>query len=485
MLGRRFLRYYPVYVPLIGAVMFAVHPLQVESVAWIAERKNLLGLMFFLLAFVAHIDSTDRKRFPLLVLAYIWFALGLMSKTAIVGAPILFSLYDLLWGHLSLFKIIRRNTLYFVFSLLAAIGQIVFHSQISAIFDPWGVTIWDRVRLIFVVSWDYFWSLIWFFDLNNLYIYYVAEVRGDYVSLILGILVWITLILLFALDPLGDNLTRFTVVWIVVWMLPVSNIVPISIQRADRYLYGPSVIIFMVVALALARLWQRIRWDEGRYLLTAAAGGWFALAVLVTVQYVEVWQNSHTLWVHHREDYPTSSTGWLNDAVYLWHVDDYVEAVSAANELLEHHPRNWKGYRALGHIAYDQGNYFAASEYYKQAIEIQPDREEVNVDRRLGNALVQTGVGFHDAGNYQAAHNSYMEALTYVPDQPVLYNNIGFNFYVAGDYNRAIAALERAIELNPDYLRAYINLQNAANQVGNTELALSAAQNVERLQGTS
>ncbi|MEO0560594.1 MAG: tetratricopeptide repeat protein, partial [Chloroflexota bacterium] len=258
------------------------------------------------------------------------------------------------------------------------------------------------------------------------------------------------------------------------------NIVPIAIQRADRYMYFPVVVLFALFGLALTRIWNR-RTELSRHAVTFTVGGVILACIVLTVARVEVWSNSGTLWADHRTDYPFTSTGILNEGVYYFRTGDFETAEYLMTRLVRLHPNQWKGYRILGNIAFSRNEFPEAVDFYNDMLRFVPPGENIGVQDNFGRSLVMVGLESHEDGDFITADFYYNAATEYIPTNPVLYNNLGFNYMQMGDLTAALTVLQRAIDLNPDYTTPYSNLLLIAQRTNNGELAAFAQQNLQRL----
>ncbi|MFZ4814357.1 MAG: tetratricopeptide repeat protein [Phototrophicaceae bacterium] len=475
----------------IATVLFIVHPVNVESVAWIAERKNLLGMLFFIITFLAHIRSgvlesegKPARAWGWLALCYGLFTVTMFSKTAAIGAPLLFFLYDWEWRKIHPIKAALRVAPYAPIVIIAAWVQIVAHRAVDGIKPAFGQNVLDRIRLFLVVAWEYLVSLVAPFDLNNMYIYSVADIRSNWFGLLLGAAFILSLL---ALALFGQRLGRMVSAWIVVFMLPVSNIISIAIQRADRYMYFVTPVVFLLVGVAVIWLWYRMTDWRQQIVLAGLVGGIILAPMALTVPRIEVWDNEGALWRDHRETYPTSNTGLLNEGVYYFAVGDYRQAEFILTRLVNLHPTTWKGYRLLGRIAHSEERWNDAVRNFQLSWDYATQQgalDEIGIEAVFGESLFNAGLARHNLGDYDGANALYQRASQYMPNNPALYNNIGFNFFTAGAPTPAIEAYQAALKLNADYLLAYRNLLTAANSLGNTELATFATENIVRLGGT-
>jgi tetratricopeptide (TPR) repeat protein len=292
-------------------------------------------------------------------------------------------------------------------------------------------------------------------------------------SIILGVLLIAFLVYVAWKQPFGKPFSLFAVLWIVVLMLPVINIIPIAIERADRYMYFPSIVIFAAVAILIHRLWQRLSTPGARY---AIIGVFAALVVLLTgVTYTRslVWQNEGALWRDHLDAYPTSQTGWLNLGVYYWNKQDYDNALPVFQQLVSLSPNDFKGNRFLGHIALQQNRPKDAVAFYRKALATQPN--DGGTYALLGNAYFK----LNDNANAVAA---YQRALKLDSTLTSVNANLGSAALRIGNYDVAEQALRKAVERNPRDANSVTDLCTTLSQTQRLDEAISYCQTAVKLQ---
>lgn len=355
--------------------------------------------------------------------------------------------------------IVIRNFVYGVIGIVGAILIIQAHNQVEGIKTAWGATLGENVALQLHVISDYFFSLINPSNLNNMYVYTSAGVLGDPISIVFGLLFLVGMIIFAIWQPLGRPFCAFAVAWVFVMMAPVSNIIPIAIQRADRYMYYPSIVIFMLVAMAVLLLWERFRAINQRYILVGMGLAYAAILCFITFQRVGVWRDTQTLWEDHLTDYKNgeSATGLLNLSVGYFNDNQLQDAFVTLTKLLQYYPENYKGNRLLGLT-------YLRSEQYANAI-VTLDRANTlggaqsDIKDELGAAYFQEGLRQFESGEYANALALYSKALENVPENvPVILNNVGYTLQKAGQLDEAIQAFQAALQLDPNYARAYINM---------------------------
>lgn len=393
----------------IAAVLFIIHPLQVESVAWISERKNVLSLTFFLLAFTAHIRS--RQAQPAFWswaqgLAQGLFLLAILSKSIVAFTPLLFIAYDLSWARRDFRSSLLPNLPYLVIGAGGAIGTILAHQGNANIVDYWSNSFWLTATLMLRVTWEYLISLILPLHLDNLYIYTIDMIQGE-VRVWAGAGILILVALLAWRQPLGRPLSRFTVLWCITLMLPVANLFPFGFQRADRYLYHPSVLLFLLAGIAAVCGYRHFSHTHTRAIWVGVIGLVMAALVFLTVQRSTVWMTSETLWKTHLQHNPQSPTGLLNLGVYYYNQKDYENGYHQLSESIRLNPHRRRAHYYLGRCAFESGRREEALHIYHEATQRWPQ------NRNLHNGF---GYVAYQLKHYQAALNAYRRVYAINPE---------------------------------------------------------------------
>ncbi|MEO0565738.1 MAG: hypothetical protein AAF125_26760, partial [Chloroflexota bacterium] len=213
------------WIALFAAILFVVHPIQVENVAWASELKALLGMLGFLITFHIHIYS--HKAPWALPVGYAMHVITMLSKTSAIGAPLLFFLYDVEWSRRRgkeqrpLVQRIIQSALraipYGIISIIFAFVQIWAHDQVGGIKNPLVPGFLGRLQLMAVVNWEYFLSLVFPLNLNNMYFYTEQGIRSAYFAQFMGVLLVVGLSVL---AWRGGRFGRMSAAWVVMFMLP-------------------------------------------------------------------------------------------------------------------------------------------------------------------------------------------------------------------------------------------------------------------------
>ena len=483
------------------SALFAVHPLHVESVAWVAERKDVLSGLFFVLTIAAY-ASHVRRRFSLsrYLLVILCFALGLLAKPMLVTLPFVLSLLDY-WPlrrlgtdlpqpsaaeDLPFAASFRQVILEKVPMLLMAIASCIVTSlaQRGAIkpLDHFPFTV--RVSNALVSYGTYFVQVIWPTGLaaqypyvNNQPIWEVATSLGLIAAISGAAIVW-------------RRSCPYLLVgwfWFLGMLVPVIGLVQVGDQaRADRYMYLP------LIGPALALAWgitEFARTSARRRFCGAASAVALAALTVAAWRQVDYWRDSEALWTR---AVSCTSGNWLAlnnlGSLHLKKADRVDQAIGEFNAALAIRPDLSLPHDNLAVALVCRGDFKAAIFHFQKAREISPDVAHVYNDFALALASAgQTGlaIGYYEQAlriqpEYAEAHNNlaltlqadgqlvkaidhFRKALEVRPDDADACNNLAGALFVneprdAAKLDEAIFYLQRAVSLRPDFIRARHNL---------------------------
>jgi tetratricopeptide (TPR) repeat protein len=487
------------------AAVFAVHPLRVESVAWISERKDVLSGLFFMLTLMAYCryarsqKSADRRALSFLRSSAYWvalmlFALGLMSKPMLVTLPFVLLLLDY-WP-------LQRFTLH---SPRCPIAQLLWEkvpflllTAVSCIATIWAqedaVTSLEKLDFPLRVSNGlvsyaaYVWQMIYPVGLAVIY----PHPENHIAPWKVGVSV-LFLLLVSAGVAAGTRKHPFLLVgwlWYLGMLVPVIGLMQVGSQAmADRYTYLPQIGLYIIVAWGAVDLCGS--WRYSRVMLGAGAAA--IVASLLPLAYVQTtyWKNGVSLMTHALACNSNSSLAHNNLGVALTGQGKLAEAMQHYERALELKPNDAEAYYNLGSALAAQGKLPEATKNYERALELKPDYAEVYnnlgvVLARQGElpraiqdyeratqlkpdyaeAYYNLGLSHSEQGKLPEAIGDYEQAIKLKPDYAEAYNNLGVVLAHQGELPRAIQDFERALQLKPNYDEAYNNLQITLERQG-------------------
>jgi tetratricopeptide (TPR) repeat protein len=444
------------------AALFALHPLNVESVAWVAERKNLLSTLFWILAVAAH-GWYARRPGPARYMAIVTAtALALMSKPMAVTLPFALLLLDF-WplGRM------RRGTIgrlvvekLPLLALAAVTSAITFEAHLTggSVVAVEAIPPGARAANAIVSYAAYVGKIVWPARLGVFYPHRESSLPMAQVVATGAALVLVTAAALRAARRAPYLAVGW--LWYLGTLLPVIGIVQVGTQAmADRYAYVPAIGLFVALSWGAAALAPRR--PLSRALAVAAAAALVALAVR-TSQQVRVWRNSLSLFASTIAAVPDSWVAHYNLGNALMTSGRTAEAEAQFRETVRLQPSFARGHNNLGDALDALGRHEQAIAPYREAIRVNPDLAEAH--NNLGTSLAALG-------RLEEAEASLREALKRQPEFVEAWFNLGVTLRRLGRLGESGDALSRAVLLRPDLDRARFQRAITAAQAGDLETA--------------
>ncbi len=481
------------------SLLFAAHPVHVEAIAWVAGRRDVLSSTFGLVSFFCfikclHPQQNDNQKIQSpssalrlapsawYIFSLVFFASALLTKPSLVILPLLLVFYDVCFLHPPLWKKWRRGLGYISFFFVALIFTQVFMklSRAAGVVESWGDG-YTRLLTMMQVFAEY---IVMLFVPRNLSATYgITPVYSFWEPLFLVSVAVLGLVFVLTIRAWKTSkVAFFGIGWFFISLLPVSNIIPIAIVKADRYLYLPSAGFCLVIAWIIVRCQTMLSHlkgsASGKRLI--AYGYWLLIGLvlmsyaILTVQRNRDWKNSHSLWTATLETNPNSSLALNNLGLIYAQQGMYEKAIALYEQLLDYHPNQEHIERVYGNIAnaYIGMQLFdEAIDYYQHALEIDP--EYMNAYLGLGRISMKLG-------QYDQAEGIYMNALDLNDRNESLYTHLGNLYAMQGKYDDAITSFEKALEINPFSMNAYNGLGLSYAWKGETDKALSLYQQTLR-----
>jgi protein O-mannosyl-transferase len=432
------------------AALFAVHPLHVESVAWVSERKDVLSAVFFFLMLDAYVRYARAASITRYLVVAALFVAGLMSKPMLVTAPIVLLVLD--YWPLRRFeriasatgksKILRSNNQKRIIQRLflekipllilsAGAGIVTFALQKRAAGSIPPLPFLWRAQNAVMSYVIYAWKTLWPTRLAVFYPHPNDTLATWQVVLAIAFLLAITCAAIVWRDKRPYLFTGWF--WYLVMLVPVIGLVQVGEQgHADRYTYLPSIGLFLiavwaagdVAAMGQVRLWRGV----------ATAGTLVIVAALARTAFTQTsyWRNSETLWTH-------------------------ALAVTTDNDVAHNN---------LGYLCVDRGELDKAMSHFEAASKIRSGKLDPHYN--LGTAFVEMNLGDALArkGQSDEAMVHFEQAIKLQPDYAEAYYNRGNVLYAKGNTDEAIADFEKTLQIQPNDADAHTGLGNALLRKG-------------------
>jgi len=426
------------------AALFAVHPLHVESVAWVAERKDVLSTFFWFATTWAYLRYVDQRGFGRYVLALLLFALGLLAKPMLVTLPFTLLLLDY-WplgrfgsqrpasasishvekssdsGAFAISHLLLEKVPFFVLSGVSSVVTLFVQGQGGSVASFESLPLGLRAANAVVSYVRYIGKMAWPVELSVLYplnpqlglVFSMWQVAGS-----CGLLLSITGLAIWTRRRLPYLMVGW--LWYVGTLVPVIGLVQVGVQSmADRYTYIPLIGLFIVTAWGMADVVGGLRYRKSLY--TTTAGIVITVLMVCTYRQVQTWRNTIVLFSH----------------------------------ALEVTADNCSAHYNLGTALAKQGHLEEAIDNFSEAVRIQPFH---------ANAHNNLGLAFAQQGRLEEAIEKYLKALEIRPDSPQAHFNLGNALARKGDFHKAIEHFQEALRIKPDYVKARHNLSLALDR---------------------
>jgi len=491
------------------AALFALHPLNVDSVAWLAERKNILSTLFWLLTLHAYLGYARKGRIRRYVVTLLLYCLGLMAKPMLVTLPFVMLLLDY-WplARLSGARGSGRNETQpapirhlllekVPFFVLSAVAVYIFSlaAQRPGTAVPAGVVPMKLRLANAIVSYaGYIWKMV---RPVNLAVYYPFPDKVDIGAVIAALILLSAISLAIALAAGRRPYLAVGWLWYLGTLVPVSGLYQAGLwpAMADRWAYVPLIGLFIIIAWLLGE----IAGHQGRRIAGITLAATLALALLSALTHKQIgyWKNGQTLFAHALEVTERNLIAHYNLANILLKdgrtdeaITHYKKAVEINNNYIDAHynlgiayfsARRFdeavKEYLAVLHLKKDykdtysrladalarSGRLDEAINYYHKALESKPDDPEIL--NNLALAMVKKG-------KIEDAVQIYKKSLEGRPDSAEVLNNLGNALAKLQRLDEAIKCYNKALKIKPDLAEAHYNLAEALRQKGWTQQAI-------------
>jgi len=439
------------------AGLFAVHPLQVESIAWVTERKNLVSTFFSLLTLISYSRFITSKKVGRYILTLVLFALALMSKPAVVTLPCVMLLLDF-WpfrrmtifdqnGRVNLQTVLKSKSVFvekipfLLLSMVSSTLTLAAHQDLGMLAPATKPPLELSLGNIFV---SYVTYIRKFFLPNDLAVFYpfptsipISETFGC-----IGLLAAITFFAIFV----ARKSPYVTVgwFWFVGVLVPMTGIVHVGIQAmADRFMYLPIIGLLVAICFGV-RNWlanKKFTWGAG----AVVTGGALVICVAVARAQVPHWKNDYEMFEHARQVTKDNYMAYTAVGGIYLRQGDFDRAMTNFAVALEIRPTFPDIHLSLGYAMLYRGRFSDAEKEFLEALRLQP---------RYPEARVNLAKSYQFMGNLDAAVSNYQQALVLQPNSAEGHLRLGDVLLMKGQFREAGVHLRQALDLQPDSVEA-------------------------------
>jgi lipoprotein NlpI len=499
----------------VTGLLFGIHPIHVESVAWVSERRDVLYAPFFILSLmmyeryvmsgVAGRNAASRFLSREYLLSVGLFLLSLMSKPMAVSLPVVLLILD--WYPFQRIRSLRsfRSAL---FEKIPFIALALFSSVITVLAKKIETVSVDNIGLMarFLVAGKslvmYLWKMVYPYQLNPLYSF-PKNVSISSFEYLLPLLLVATMSIVFVVIAKRKKLWLAIWAFYVITLLPVLGIVKVGYQAmADRYTYIPGIGPFLVAGLLTSVLItgtnKFFRWRTAlKTFIPLIMMAILCLMLSLTVKQIKIWNNTFSLFNHVIEissekfylPYQIRGVMFKESGEFDRAIEDFNEAILLNPSDMDSYNYRAQVFSATGQLEKAIADFTVSinarptpEAYYERGIAFSKKGETdkaikdftnaVTMNPRDFEAYTRLGILYGRNGSLSRAVESFDIAIELNPDYHFTYGNRGHAYLLMGDHEKALEDFNKALDLNKNYTRAYVNRGNLYLTTGRRELAL-------------
>ncbi len=496
----------------IVALLFGIHPMRVESVAWATERKDVLfGAFYFasMFYYILYIQAEKIKKRKLYIISIVLFILSLFSKIQAVSLPLTLLALDFYLKRDFNKSVILEKVPYFILSLIIGLLGISFLTESNVITNSDSFTFIERLAIGSYSFWIYIMKFIFPYEMSPLYPYPSSISSIYFLSFIPSVL------LMFSLFYFYKNKNRIILFGILFFIFNVIFVLQIVGAgqgfKADRFTYVGYTGLFFLLAYGCSYLIENNKISKN--ILNGILALYFVLCFFLTSKQINVWKNNETLWTHVMELFPEVSTAYLNlGNYYRDDKKDYNKALEIYQKGMSTTSVDAQFYNSIGKLYFDKGDmnnalqnlnqsvaylsktklkndkiaeiylnrgatfsmlnqYDNAIQDFNKAIELYPENPKCYSDRGLLNIK---------SGQYEAAIKDYDEYLKIIIVNSDIWHERGVSHRELGNYEQAIKDISKAIQLKNNDGNYYLNRCEAYLRMQNIQEAKNDLENAKR-----
>ncbi len=489
------------WISIFSAALFALHPLHVESVAWITERKDVMYALFFILGLIFYLNYLKTKSILILFLCFIFYSFSLLSKPAAVIFPVVLLTIDFYYERLKSLKTYLEKIPFLLMALI--MGILTFQAQ-SAKGTITHVNFVNNFFTGFHGIMMYIFKTILPINLCTLYPY-TAPNEPLPISYYFSVLFFIGLAITFIYFLKKERLIAFGILFFIVNLLLVLQFLPVgNAIMADRYTYVPIIGLFLIPGVFL----QKWADSNGGKLPHLAKIGMILLCLILTFlsnTQSRTWVSTATIWDQAIKVNPTSMIYVTRGLIYKTN-GDTENAIDLYNKALVLNSHEPEAFLNRGNIYFDQGKNNLAMADYRQAVIMKPIdpillsnmagvyarqnqldsamyllNKAIKIDSTTKNAYSSRGYVNIQLKKYPEAIADYKRLILSDENNEELISNLIVCYSKLNNYSECLSWINKAIQINPNNSQYYFNRAFTYQQLGNKTNALADALQAKKM----
>lgn len=450
------------------SILFGIHPLHLESVAWVSERKDVLYAFFYIAGLVSWLRFRESKDWKIYVLTLMLFLFSCMSKAMAVWFTLVLILIDFLLDKNISFKLLINKIPFFIIS--AFFGLLAIHVQkvqgASTFINNVG-GIYSTVHKIFLANYSlffYFYKMLIpsglavihpypnIFDGRLPLIYYIAPVVN---IVIFGLVIFS---LKYSRKVVFGYLFFFVNIFQVLQVLSIGSAI-----AADRYFYISSIGIFYFIAVGFNGIYSNPKYAGLRQFLLFIASSVIIVYAIITFNRVHVWKNSGELWTDMIKTYPNNELPYFNRGGYYFELKQKDLALNDFTSAIDKYPKYTGAIVARLTLLLEKKDNDKAIQDLSRLIELVPGKSEY---------YIRQGILYRETQQNKLAMEDFEKAMKIDPTNFACYMNIAIQQCIDGKFDMASKNFNKAIELSPKTAELYSNRGNMYTMMNNPQKAI-------------
>ncbi|MEZ4887193.1 MAG: tetratricopeptide repeat protein [Chitinophagales bacterium] len=452
-----------VFIAFIAALLFGIHPMHIESVAWVSERKDLLYTLFFLPALLTYIRYIKTRQMGFYVATLVLFVLSLLSKPAAVIFPIVLFAFDFWYKRRWSVKLLVEKLPFLILAFGIGLYTVKIQNNLDAVAS---ISQYSFIERILFAAYGFNFYLLKFFVPYPLLPFYAHPTPNMglpivyWLSPLVLLGIWATIFVVWR----RSKVMVFGMAFYLLNLLLVLQLVTIGgAVVAERYTYMP----YIGLGLILAYWWKRwiSCYPSHKQIINGVLGVWLLLLGVYSFQHLKVWKSGETLWGYQVQQKPKGEKGLVNMGVY--YIEEYKKsrtnrqlidkALQYFNEALKYHPNDP---HALNERA---GVYFELQDIERGFNDV---NLLIEVDPSYYQAYLNRAILYSISNNHAAAVKDYTQYLKKKTEDDRAYNWRGISYLQLQNFDKALTDFNKAIKLKPTVGEYFFNRGKANAALG-------------------
>ena len=447
----------PFTVAFITAAFWAIHPMRVESVTWVAERKDVLYMFFFLLSMIFYLRFIEEKKTKWMIVCFLLFIGSCLSKGMAVVLPAVLILIDWFYGNTKTIKqflhSLVRKLHFFITSI--AFGIAAYYIQSHGAIAAFGTfSLFQRLTFGCYGFIMYLWKLILPFSLSAFYPYPFTDAQGNIPAIYYAspFIVLIMAAVIFFLLRKNQTIGKILVFGFAFYFITIALVLQFisvgSVIMADRYAYASYTGIFFIVGCF---------YDYVKKFFSSSVSTIFAGALIIIAGYfsyltherTKVWTNAETLWTDAMNQFPFIEIAYENRGIYYKDhnlLDKMLKDYEFVTQKLN--SKNEKIWSNLGNLYGLMKEFDKSLNAYSKAIEYNPANSSTYLNRAITYSMM---------GKYAESLPDFDKSLELAPNVALTYKNRAYTLMQLGQFDKSVKDYDKALELFSYDTLSYLN----------------------------